>query len=1307
MRRSISVSCVLTLILALVVALPGHARPVLLGEPVEPPAAGATLRPGAYSITLISGDRVRLDVPASGRPQVRVEPAVRPKGFVPQFHLSTRNDGLHLLPSDVGRLVPRLLDPALFNVTALVKQGFDDASRASIPLIVARSGTDARSGFPAAKESRPLSSVGAVAVEAAKPRVSELASALHRVVSATARTGKPAARLTAAEAGPLAGVSKVWLDGRVRVTLDRSTTQIGAPTAWKAGLDGAGVKVAVLDTGIDDSHQDLAGQVVAARNFTEEKDARDRHGHGTHVASTVAGTGNASGGDRRGVASGADLVNGKVLDGNGSGLISWIIAGMEWAAGEADADIVNMSLGADAASEAGQLMSRAVDTLTAAHDTLFVIAAGNDGCDGCVDSPGSAVSALTVGAVDREDALADFYSRGPVPGSQALKPDITAPGVGIWAARAEGAAAGGSGEYLQMSGTSMATPHVTGVAALLAQARPALGAAALKGALMSTAASANGLTAYQQGAGRVDVGRLIGSPVLAATGSVDFGYFPYPQQDLEPIRRSISYRNISDQAVTLTLRTEFDGPVSVRPSQLTVPVGGSVSAEVVLNVAESKPGRYSGKVVAEVPGGQRLQTPVAFIAQPEQHVLRVTGVARDGRPAVPTVTAVVNVADGTAVTLGRCADESVMAQCATLAEGTYSVVGTVATYPTWQAAPGDSNFTPPLHTALVGDPELVVDHDLTVTLDARRAVEVTVEVPRDKAVANLGGATQVVHTRIPERGRNFSDMLYNPPGGQLEERLFIQPMTIGRGDLATTHRWRLEAPDITMTVLGHGKRLDLEPRYYRADWFSDFSSQFPQLDRRTDMTVVDAGQGRPQDIDRAQLRGSLALIRRADGVPVAEQSNHAAAAGARMVAIYNDKPGVSADPGGLPEKALKVPTVRLSHAEGLALLDRVRQGHGRLKVRADGTPSSPYVYDLVYVERGNVPPRLHYLADRNQLVQVKRSFYSQDTESTSYTENSSAMFPWEFYTMSPDHPLQKVPLTRMDYHVYDPDAAWTYSVVAPEQPYNYLWPHPPNAFLRLNMPGVRYRPGEQAEQSWMRQPLAPGANAKYPLHRAGDKLVISPGLLSPPGLNAFGVVDGSGIFSSMSSTLDGQGIETRFLVRRGDEVLADTSHAPGGPDGFVTLPSGGPETYRVTFQVDNRSEWAKMSTRTRTDWTFRSERTPTPQTVPLLTLGYDLKVDLRNRLEVRRHRPAQVGITVGHLGVSDIPVTGLTFAASYDDGRSWRDVRVRRLADGRYMADLPGSPPKDARYVSFRVGATDATGGKIQQEIIRAAGLGG
>ena len=162
--------------------------------------------------------------------------------------------------------------------------GYDDRA-GELPLLVTYPTTGGARGAAAAKSAvtaegsrivRELPVIGALAIHADRESRASLWGSLTRG-TANERSLRP-------------GVEKIWLDGKRRTSLDHSVPQIGAPTAWKAGFDGTGVTVAVLDTGIDATHPDLTGQIAGSENFTTEPDADDKVGHGTHVASTIAGT---------------------------------------------------------------------------------------------------------------------------------------------------------------------------------------------------------------------------------------------------------------------------------------------------------------------------------------------------------------------------------------------------------------------------------------------------------------------------------------------------------------------------------------------------------------------------------------------------------------------------------------------------------------------------------------------------------------------------------------------------------------------------------------------------------------------------------------------------------------------------------------------------------------------------------------------------------------------------------------------------------------------------------------------------------
>ncbi|GAA2268057.1 hypothetical protein GCM10009853_021670 [Glycomyces scopariae] len=220
--------------------------------------------------------------------------------------------------------------------------------------------------------------------------------------------------------------------------------------AYEYTQTGAGVEAFVLDTGLNAAHTEFAGRVGEGYDFIDDDaDPADGHGHGTHVAGTIGGT-------TYGLAKDVTVRPVRVLDDNGSGSYSAIIAGIDWVAQNATGPAVaNMSLGGGFSQALNDAIAAAVDSGVA-----FAIAAGNEGQDACNVSPGSEPSAITVGATDEGDAAASFSNFGECV-------DLLAPGVGITSAWI-----GADDAENTISGTSMATPHVAGVAALFLEANP-------------------------------------------------------------------------------------------------------------------------------------------------------------------------------------------------------------------------------------------------------------------------------------------------------------------------------------------------------------------------------------------------------------------------------------------------------------------------------------------------------------------------------------------------------------------------------------------------------------------------------------------------------------------------------------------------------------------------------------------------------------------------------------------------------------------------------------------------------------------
>ncbi len=309
-----------------------------------------------------------------------------------------------------------------------------------------------------------------------------------------------------------------------------------------SGLTGEGVAVAVVDSGIKKNHADFIGtngasRVVASRNFSSEgsvTNVADNYGHGTHVAGIIAGNGKRSYDDGysttfEGVAPKANLVVAKVLNTNGQGTTSGVIAAMDWVLSikaQYNVRVVNLSLGLPAVDPwRNDPLCAAVENAIA-NRMVVVVAAGNYGyykgraLYGSIASPGISPSAITVGAADirgtarrhqdvngHNDDIAQFSSRGPTPWDGLAKPDLIAPGVSLISAYATGSrlaqlypasivdactyggtnCGAANAAYFQLSGTSMATPMVAGTAALLLEANPQLPPNSVKAVLMLTA----------------------------------------------------------------------------------------------------------------------------------------------------------------------------------------------------------------------------------------------------------------------------------------------------------------------------------------------------------------------------------------------------------------------------------------------------------------------------------------------------------------------------------------------------------------------------------------------------------------------------------------------------------------------------------------------------------------------------------------------------------------------------------------------------------------------------------------------------
>ncbi|MBM0233563.1 S8 family serine peptidase [Micromonospora sp. STR1_7] len=703
---------------------------------------GPTVSGRAGSFTLITGDRVSVD--AGGTSEIQ-----RGAGRAGMRFVTSREGGHQfVIPVDAMPLLrDGRLDRRLFDLTALGEFGYDDRAT-ELPLLVA---------YPEnmAAQARSATVGGDARVRADLPAAHALAVRADRedrVTLWTSLTRGPASARTLA-----AGITHIWLDGKRRVSLDRSVPQIGAPAAWQAGFDGTGVTVGVLDTGIDASHPDFAGHLAEVRDFTGGNDPADTVGHGTHVASTIVGSGAASGGRYRGVAPGAKLLVGKVCA-TTECQDSDIITGMQWLAPRAR--VVNLSVGGDDAPGLDPLET-AVQDLSHQYGTLFVIAAGNEGKPKSVSSPATADDALAVAAVDADDQRAYFSSRGPRIGDNHIKPEISAPGVDI-------VAAAPGGDYATMSGTSMATPHVAGTAAILAGQHPDWTGPQLKAALMDSAKPTGADTLYELGAGRVDIARAVAQPIATDVGAIDFPVQRWPHADDIPFTQVVGYRNTGTAPVTLalTIAPAPAGMLTVSPTTLVVPAGGRAEATITVDTRVDTPdGVYQGALTATGAGDLRVRTPFALNREVESYDVRLDHTGRDGRPATEYTTVAASLTTGEFTTLAGEPGGGILR----LPKGRYALYSTIHE--------GDVS-------TLLAQPVLDVRGPVTEAVDARTARPVALTMPeRDAAPISINVSANwndgLRYPGVQLSGVSFADVFFGRIGPAVAAPEFAATLGVG------------------------------------------------------------------------------------------------------------------------------------------------------------------------------------------------------------------------------------------------------------------------------------------------------------------------------------------------------------------------------------------------------------------------------------------------------------------------------------------------------------------------------------------------
>ncbi|MFB8211838.1 S8 family serine peptidase [Streptomyces sp. NPDC056010] len=1212
----------------------------------------------AVTVTLITGDVVEAQVDGTGR----VLSAALRGADGTDHAAATWQDGrrTYVFPQGVERLVDAgLVDAALFDIGRLVADGYDDAHTDTVPVVVEYAGGAARglraAAVPGTRTTATLESIGGAGLAVSKKSAAE---AWQQLAPSTPSAGQPAAGHPAARTANTGAVSKVWLDAKVRGTavsgLDTPTVPLtGATTAHRAGLDGSGVKVAVLDTGVDAGHPDLAGRVAGSATFVSTPATDDRTGHGTHTASTVAGTGAASHGTYAGMAPKADLLIGKVLDDDGSGSISGIVNGMEWAVGQG-ARVVSMSLGSDGDTACAGPGVDAVERLS--DQALFVIAAGNASLHGTVSTPGCAPSALTVGAVDRENATAAFSSRGPSVDGVSAKPDIASQGVGVVAANSGGR---GAQAYQEMSGTSMATPHVAGGAALLLQQHPELTPAGLK-ALLTSSARSTDAPVLEQGAGPMDVARAVSQPVTAPPVPL-LGDFAYPQRNLAPVDRTVTLTNLTGKDVRLGLRVEDvrgdDGSRLsgfARPARTTVTVPARGTAEVPVRIdpgARLSAGAYgtvTGRLVATGSHGVRVTVPFGVHMEVPSADLTVKGLDRHGDPASsPSAFQLFDDHRDTAkrYTLGYPEPGSTTIR---VPLGTYALSGLVMT----RDEPGDIGSVDSV--SQLYREKLTVSGDTEVTLDARDARRVSwdTERPSQSAGFALGLAIGLDDSRRLQAG-------YLTTVPSYVKGIYAQPVH-GDDRLTFLAAARQTAPRAVLTVTG-GRVLDSLP-----------VQKGTEFDGKGSAPVTYIGKGTDANFAAHDLTGRIALVDAGTGGGNAFTWDAAArkAGATGVLAAVPESEGRFQITG--PEG---IPQATITAADSRAIKAALDKGDVRLSWSGTATDRSPYVYNLASTSHGSIDTGTRRVRDRD-LAATDARYHVQGPDDATYWSDVKVGLPgipavWAGGTTLPLH----APQQRTEYFTPAGRDGLTWTTLMRRD----LGPYGSTSY-----DGPRELDKGRTTSQWYKSPYGPVRNtyAQPLMNRESNRLGFT---IAPFG-------DAGGHDSTLGSTDNG----TRQLLLDGEPQNLVS--------GTFDLPQDKAE---VTF----RQQWQRRpGTLDRTglayatEWVFTTDASD-QGAQHLLVPVLDVPSDLRNS------RPAGESTTIGLSAVTDDsarPATlrkvSLEYAygteSTVDAVTGWHEARVTSTGSGR-QARLPGDAPAGT-FVHLKVTLTDAEGARVSQTMIRA-----
>lgn len=1199
------------------------------GEPVN--KIDATVGAKALSFTLITGDVAHATVNSRG--EMIGARLLTNDGSEVVYSTLQVGQNLYLIPAAAQPLVDAgRLDKELFNLTRLYQSGYDDESAEQLSIIV-----EYEDGVDPVQVSN-----------------SQITHRFDVIDSASLSLEKEEIIKSYEELARDSRIKSVWLDKvfqSMDVGLPSPTVPLtGALSAYQAGYDGTGVTVAVLDTGYDFQHPDLNGQVVDVQSFVWGSEGQDLDGHGTHVAATIAGTGIASEGLYSGVAPGSKLLVGKVLNDNGSGSMSGILQGMNWAV-ENGAEIVSMSLGAAGAADCA---GPTVDMLEALSErALFVVAAGNSYTRQTVSTPGCSPKALTVGAIDRDGNTAEFSSRGPSVDGKTAKPDIASQGVNVVSASTGGIS---GNEYRLLSGTSMATPHVSGGAAIVLQAHPELSPSELK-AMMTSSVADTDTPVMEQGAGPMDISRAVNQNVIGAP-NLSLGDFYYPH-DYEVIEKNLTLSNLSDSDVTLHLKLKMigdDGDTNV-PSKLVklntrkvvVPAQGQVDVPVTVDasavIQNSAYGTITGRLIGTSSNGDKVTVPVSVWFEEPKSELTITAFDRFGNPAEsPSTVTLLNHEDQVVNRFGFTNGELRLS----VPSGSYSIVSSVMTRdePTGQGLVESVSF--------LADLDRKVDGSTEVVLDARKASEVEFDASNPIEMQGFSGgftydmsANDRLKAAAFDYAPKYVENVYGWSHGYDEKFNF-----------AVTTRATAPMPNLSTS---NGTPIEyLSPSLAR------------MFDGEGSLEIVYVGSGSFQEFSEADVEGKVALVDAQYFIH--QQALYARNAGvAGLIANFPNSVGRHNSSVG----SYDFPIITVTADVGEVLKQEMSDGPLELQWSGTAPERSPYAYSLAHQSSGKVQTGKVKVNDED-LASVTSQYFSQGDERIIYAD-VYAHVPGAsgFYSTGTSQTIL-APVERVEY--FTPDTlGWT----------NKVMPMRVNGGGSFDGPRV-FNQGQNEETTWYKGPFGSSqlTNNTVMVKRFNNEMKFS--------IPHFG--DAAGHDSTAA-----RGLRDRFsttIKLNGERVRPQANGMVYVPESsaLVTVESS------FTRMAEIGSANQRIGVAHETTWSFMTDSSM-QGAQPIIVPSIDVPSDLDNAIVAGE--PATLSIQGLVDGLGSVPLSSVHVEYAYGTHQrtswpviEWQSVEATQSSGG-WSVTIPND--SDAgQYVHLRVVLSDQNGSTVDQTMVRA-----